>query len=115
MTEDNLKRYLKEKKSVRLSRSFDDNMMALIKKHALYKSKKKKYLSLMYLLFVLGLLSGFTIAVTLVDTEVLIGSVKFSVNKIFLQIPLISVILFLFEKIYKATLVDIGKEEFSSI
>jgi len=32
-----------------------------------------------------------------------------------LMLPLIVILLFLFEKVYKATMVRIGKEEFSSI
>lgn len=115
MNKDNLKQFLKAKEKVRLPDGFDDDMMLLIKKHVLNKLKDKKHLKLMYLFFVLGLVLGFIIAVTFVDLEFLIGSTKFSINKLILQIPMIVIILFLFEKIYKATLVSIGKRKFSSI
>ena len=115
MTEDSFKQFLKEKRSVHPNEDFDNDMMFLIKRHALNKSKGKKYLTLMYLFFLTGLLLGFTIAITLVDLELLIGNKIIMINKIILHIQLIFIILFLFEKIYKATLVSIGKEKFSSI
>ncbi len=115
MNEDNFKRFLLEKEHVQLTDDFDNNIMFHIKKHALSKSKDKKYLKLMYLFFLLGLVFGFAIAVTFVDLEFFIGRSKFLINKLILQIPLIVIILFLFEKVHKATLVTIGKEKFLSI
>ncbi|MFO7657988.1 MAG: hypothetical protein R6W78_13075 [Bacteroidales bacterium] len=115
MKDDSFKRFLLEKKSVHLPDDFDNDMMFLIKKHALNKSKMNIHFKLMYFFFILGLLLGFIIAITFVDLEFFIGNNKFLLNKIVLQIPLIVTILFLFEKIYKATLVSLGKEKFSSI
>ncbi len=115
MIEDNFKKYLKEKESVRLSDDFDKDVMFMINKHALNKSKDKKYLRLMYLFFASGLLLGFMIAISFVDLEFIIGGNKHIVYRIILILPLILVLLFLFEKIYKATMVRIGKEKFSPI
>lgn len=115
MIEDNFKQYLKEKRTVHPNEDFDRDMMLLVRRHALNKSKSEKYLKLMYLFFLTGLLLGFIIAITLVDLELLIGNKTFMINKFMLHIPLVFILLFLFEKIYKATLVSIGKEKFSSI
>ena len=113
MIEDNFKQLLNEKRSVQPNEGFDNDMMFLIKKHTLNKSKGKKYLKLMYLFFLIGLVLGFTIAITFVDLEFLPSDDKSMLNKIILLIPLTCVILFLFEKIYKATMVSIGKGNFS--
>jgi hypothetical protein len=112
MTENDFKQYLQDKKSVHLPDDFDNNMMFLIKENALKKSSDRKYLKLMYIFFIAGLALGFSIAVTFVDLEFKIGDYNFIINKLILLIPLIVIILFLFEKIYKATLVSIGKEKF---
>jgi len=115
MIEDNLKKYLKEKERAHLTDDFDNDMMLIINKHALNKSKDKKYLRLMYLFFATGLLLGFMIAISFVDLEFIIGDNKLIVYRMILMLPLIVILLFLFEKVYKATMVRIGKEEFSSI
>ncbi len=115
MTEDNFKHLIKERGSARPDEGFDNDMMLLIKKHAANKSKEKKYLTLMYFFFVTGLLLGFTIAITYVDPELVIGNGIMKINKTLLYFPLTFMVLFLFEKIYKATLVSIGKERFSSM
>jgi len=114
MTEDNFRQYLKEKESVHLPDDFDTKMILRIKEYT-NNTEKKKYLKLMYLFFVAGLLLGFTIAITFTDLEFIIGNNKIEINKFTLLIPFIFVTLFLIEKIYKATLVYIGKEKFFSI
>jgi hypothetical protein len=115
MIEDKFKTYLKEKETVRLSADFDKDIILIINKHAINKSKDKKYLRLMYLFFASGLLLGFMIAITFVDLEFIFRGNKFIIYRMILIIPLIVILLFLFEKIYKATMVRIGKEKFSSI
>jgi len=115
MIEDNFKKYLKEKESVHLTDDFDNDMMLKINKHALNKSKDKKYFRLMYLFFASGLFLGFMIAISFVDLEFIIGDNKFIVYRMVLMLPLIVILLFLFEKVYKATIVRIGKEKSSSI
>lgn len=115
MKEDNLKKYLKEKETVRLSDDFDKEMMLTINKHVLDKSKDKKYFRFMYLFFALGLILGFMIAASFVDLEFVVGGSKFIIYRMILILPLIIILLFLFEKVYKATMVRIGKEKFSSV
>jgi len=115
MIEDKFIIYLKEKKNVHLSDDFDKDMMLMINKHALNQSKDKKYLRLMYLFFASGLLLGFMIAVSFVDLEFIIRGNRLIVYRMILMLPLILILLFLFEKVYKATMVRFGKEKFSSI
>lgn len=115
MIEDNLRKYLKEKETVRLSNDFDKEMMLAINKHVLNKSMDKKYFRFMYLFFALGLILGFMIAASFVDLEFVIGGSRFIIYRILLVLPLIVILLFLFEKVYKATMVRIGKEKFSPV
>ena len=115
MIEDKLKTYLKEKETFRLSDDFDNDMMLKINKHAMNKSKDKKYLRLMYLFFASGLLLGFIIAISFVDIEFIFRDNKFVIYRMVLLFPMIIILLFLFEKVYKATMVRIGKEKFLSI
>ena len=115
MSEDNFRQLLSAKECIRPGADFDNELMARITKHAASKSAEKKYLKLMYLFFIVGLILGFSIALSFVDMEFFIGDYQFSINKYLLSIPVVIVILFLFEKIYKATLVRNGKERFSSV
>ena len=115
MIEDKLKIYLKEKETFHLSDDFDNDMMLIINKHAINKSKDKKYLRLMYLFFSSGVLLGFIIAFSFVDKEFMFRDNKFVIYRMVLLFPMILILLFLFEKVYKATMVRFGKEKFSSI
>ena len=115
MKDPKLKQFLLEKESLQLTDDFDSNMMLIINKQASKRVNEKRYIKLMYLFFLLGLMLGFVIAITLVDTEISLGDTAFTINKLILQIPLVIALLFLFEKIYKATLVRRGKEEFTNL
>ena len=115
MKDPKLKQFLLEKENLQLTDDFDSNMMLMINKQASKRINEKRYIKLMYLFFILGLMLGFVIAITLVDTEISLGDTAFTINKLILQIPLVIALLFLFEKIYKATLVRIGKEEFTTL
>lgn len=113
--EDKFKTYLGEKETFRLSGDFDKSMMILIHKRAISKSTDKKYFRLMYLFFAIGLILGFTIAISFVDLEFTNSGNKLADYRMLLLFPLIGILLFLFEKIYQATMVKIEKEKFSSI
>ena len=115
MKDDNFKQLLNGRENIELTDDFDNNMMSLIHKQAKHKSEEKKYLKLMYLFFILGLVFGFLIALTFVDQEFSIRDYEFSLNKIILIIPLVFIILLIFEKLYRATMISKGKEDFSSI
>lgn len=113
MKNDGFKKILSEKENVTLSEDFDNEMMSALNMHIIKKATDKKYIRLMYFFFTLGLIFGFIIAFSIVDVEFSLNDKVYFINKFVLQIPLILVILLIFEKIYKATLVNKGKEKFS--
>lgn len=115
MKDENFKHILLEKEHDGISRDFESDMMQLIHKHASGKVTERKYIRLMYLFFLLGLMLGIVIAVSLADKEFTVFGYQFIINRLVLQIPLVIAILVIFEKIYKATLVSRGKEDFTSV
>jgi len=114
MIEDHFKKYLEEKRTVRLSDDFDKEMMSIIRKHSEAKSKDKKHIIFMYFFFLVGLLLGFALALSFVDLEFEFDGERFIIYKVILIFPLVMVILFLFDKVYRATLIKLGKGDLLS-
>lgn len=115
MRDDKLKRMLSEKENVAIPEDFDDNMMSFIRKHAAEQVVERKYIRLMYLFFVLGVALGFVVAIMFNNVELSLMGKVYTVHKLAVAIPLVLIILFVFERIYKATLVSLGKDKFSAI
>ena len=110
MKDYNIQKYLKEKDTYQLPNHFDKNMMLTINKHVLNKSENKKYFVLMYLFFGVGLFLGFILAISLIDTEITIFGYQIVIYRFILMLPLIITLLFLFEKIYKTTMISVQKK-----
>ncbi len=103
MKSNNFKNILSEKEEKSLPDNFDDNMMTLIRKHASNKATSKQYIRLMYLFFVLGIAFGVVIAFTVVSIDFTFLGRNFSINESILILPLVGLILIVFEKIYKTS------------
>ena len=115
MTEDKFKELLFEKHQVKLTDDFDKNMMNIINKHAIIKSKERKYFKLMYLYFIVGLAFGFLKTINFIGIDFSFGNYNILIDRLSLQIPIIIALLVIFERIIKATLVKNKKQEFSIV
>ena len=115
MKEENFKNFLLEKESDKISEDFDNNMMVILNKHHSSKSEKKKYIRFMYIFFSLGLILGVILSATFENVILSWGDYHLTIDKMVFQILIVLVMLLIFERIYKATLVNTGKEKFSAL
>ena len=99
---DNLKTILQKKQVPKLDEEFDMNMMTIIHKHSIAKQSKKKYVKLIYLFSVLGLILGLNLSFSF--TNIKISLYDFSMNQQFLGIPIIISLIFIFDKVYRIKL-----------
>ncbi len=106
MKPDHLKQILSEKETKSLPDDFEYNLMLMIRKHVASKSTRKKYIKFMYLFFVLGIGFGIAIAITIVSLDFTLFGRYFSINQSILIIPVIAIILIIFEKIYRISVID---------
>ncbi len=106
---------LLNKEKPTLDGAFEDRMMAQIHQRATVKSSDRRYLRLMYMFFALGLMFGILVSFTVIDREFTFGDITITVNRLLLLIPLVVVLLFLFEKIYRIKLFREGKEKIFDI
>ena len=106
-----LQSILAEKEVPLLDEAFEERMMLQLHQKTSAYETEKHYLRLMYLFFALGLFFGILISFTMIDKEFSFGGLSFIIDKAILVIPLIAVLLFLFEKVYKTLLFREGKEE----
>lgn len=112
MKDERFKQILFEKESIQLDEDFDTKMMSIIKKHATNKAESRKEIILMYIFFIFVLIFGLVLVNQFVDLRSYPLNNIMDINSLVL-IPYIVIILFLFEKVYSATLVYLGKEMFS--
>lgn len=106
-----LQSILAEKEVPLLDEAFEERMMFQLHQKTSVHKTEKHYLRLMYMFFALGLIFGILLSFTIIDKELSFGGMSFIIDKVVLVIPLIAVLLFLFEKIYKTILFREGKEE----
>ena len=111
MKDENFKQILIEKESFQISDDFDKKMLSIIKSRSMNKANKRKEIVLLYLFFVIALIFGLILVNQFVDLRSNILNNKLGKNNLVL-IPYIFIILFLFEKVFRATLVSFGKEKF---
>ncbi len=106
MEKDNLKSILLQREIPEPSQNFDRQIMDNIYKAASRRKTEKKYLKLMRFYFAAGVVLGMLLTTTSLNIEISIGEQVYEIDKIIFLIPIIVTLLFLFEKIYKATLYD---------
>ena len=111
MEKDNLKSILRQREIPELSENFDRQIMENIYKTASRRKTEKKYLKLMRFYFAAGVVLGMLLTTTLINIDISIGEKVYEIDKIVFLIPIIVTLLFLFERIYKATLYDKRKYE----
>ena len=115
MKEEHFKQLLLEKESDKINEDFDNSMMVILNKHHLSKSEKNKYIRLMYIFFSLGLILGVILSATFENILISWGDYQLTIDKMVFQILIVLLLLLIFERIYKATLVNTGKEKFSAL
>jgi len=113
MKEERLGQILSEKEIKRMPDDFDDHIMSIIRKHAANNVTERKYIRLMYLFFALGVMLGFVIALMFHNPEFSFMGKEYTVHKLAIALPMVLIILMIFERIYKATLVSMGKDKFT--
>lgn len=114
MEKDSLKSILAAKETPSLSSSFDDEVMRTIFQAAEAKKMEKSYVVKMHLFFIIGVVLGAILAVTAFDIEFVIQDRLFSPHRIVFQVPLMIVVVFLFERVYRATLYEKRKKSGST-
>lgn len=112
MKDNKFKQILEDKEIVQLPKDFNDNMMSIIREHSKKRADNKKEIKLMYMFFIFVLIFGLLITNILLDKNSYILSNNIEVNNLILA-PFVIIILYLFEKVYRATLISFGKEKFS--
>lgn len=111
MKDEKFKQILVEKESFQLGEDFDKKMMLMIKSHSKKREAKSKEIILMYLFFFLVFTFGLVLVNQYVDLCSYTLSNKLGIKNLVL-VPYIFIILFLFEKVFEATLVSFRKEKF---
>ena len=109
-----LRSILVEKEIPHLDDSFEDRIMLQLQKKAVVHKTENNYFRLMYVFFALGLVFGILLSFTIINKEFSFLGVDFIVNRVMLLIPLVVILLFLFEKVYKTILFRSGKEEITN-
>lgn len=99
--DDNLRTILSQKETPELTGDFDDRLMTRIHKNSVQMSAEKKYIRLMYSFFAVGLVLGFILSSIIGNVAIDIRDSSFIINKWFLQLPFVGVLLFVFEKLYR--------------
>ena len=107
MKDNKFKQILEDKEIVQLPEDFNVNMMSIIKKHSRKKADNKKEIKLMYMFFIFVLIFGLLI------TNMFLDKNSYLLNNLTIA-PFVIIILYLFEKVYRATLVSFGNEKFST-
>lgn len=108
--DDLLKTLLESKETPRLNSQFELNMMKEIHHQASSLNLKKKYLYLMCFFFGVGLLFGLNLATLISDVTITILGQSFNVSIIWMTLPLVGILLFVFDKIYRSIFYINGKE-----
>jgi hypothetical protein len=113
MQKDNTLQHLLEKKETpEPSDSLDDQIMAIISKSVQQTTTNRKSLNLEWFFFLLGLVSGIIISTIFVNTDTVILGLNLSDNGLIIQILCASIILLLFERLYKQS-ADKRNKQFS--
>ena len=107
----NLQSMLHKKEMPPLSEDIEQRTMSKIYQRASSKSRQRRYIRLIYLFFALGLILGFVLSSSFMDNEIILFGFNLSENPFLLQIPMVVVLIWLFEKIYRIVLYQKGKEE----
>jgi hypothetical protein len=86
-----------------LSLNFEDIVMEEIQKAVEVSSTSRRFLYLSWVFFVFGLAAGIIISTVFIDRETVLYGINFADYKLFIQILCSTVIILLFEKIFKIT------------
>ena len=113
MQKDNtLQRLLEKKETSEPSDSMDVQIMNIISQSVQQTSSNRRSLNLAWLFFLLGLVTGIIISTMFVNTDTVVLGVNLSDNGLIIQILCASVILLLFERLFKQS-ADKRNKQFS--
>ncbi len=113
MQKDNtLQRLLEKKETPEPSDSMDEQIMTIISQSVQQTSSNRKSLNLAWFFFLLGLVTGIIISTIFVNTDTVVLGLNLSDNGLIIQILCASVILLLFEKLFKQS-ADKRNKQFS--
>jgi len=101
MKADNMKYILSQKETPEPDGDFEDRLMARIRRRSAQMAVEKKYARLMYSFFALGLAFGLVLSLFMGNITIDIRDASFVVNRWFLQLPVVAILLFVFEKLYQ--------------
>lgn len=104
MEKDNLKSLLSMEEIPLLSENFEEQVMGEVLQNASRKKVEHKYVKRMHFYFAVGVILGMVLATSFLKLEFSLGQKVFQVTGIILQIPMLIVLLFLFERIYRVAL-----------
>ncbi len=113
MQKDNtLQRLLERKETPEPSDTLDDQIMAIISQKVEQSTSNRKSLKLAWFFFLFGLAAGITISTIFVNTDTILLGLNLSDNGLIIQILCASVILLLFERLFRQT-TDKRNKQFS--
>jgi hypothetical protein len=98
-----LQRLLERKETPEPADNLDDQIMAIISQKVEQSPSNRKSLNLAWFFFILGLAAGITISTIFVTTDTIVLGLNLSDNGLIIQILCASVILLLFERLFRQT------------